>query len=168
MAKPKTKADLLAQCHKERDALLALLITGSPEELMDARGWWSAKDIVAHLIDWERMLFGWYEAGLRGEKPDVPAKGYTWAKMDQLNERLYRQHRDDLLDTVMSDWGDSSLKLIDLIEKASESDLFTKNRYAWTGRGALVDWIMPCGPAHWAWARKEIKKGRKLTRAKPA
>lgn len=40
---------------------------------------WSAKDHVAHLAEWERMLLAWYEAGVLGEKPAVHAESYSWA-----------------------------------------------------------------------------------------
>jgi hypothetical protein len=167
MPKPKTRAELLAQANQERDALLALLVTLSPEELTaSVDGGWSAKDLVAHLIEWESLFFGWYEAGLRGEVPALPARGYTWAKMDQLNESLYRRHRKDRLDTVMSDWGDSSLRMIGLIDKTSEADLFKPGRHAWTGKGTLAGYAYECGPNHYRWAGREIKRGlREIKRA---
>jgi hypothetical protein len=80
MGMPRTKATLLVDAAKERDALSAMLARMSREQLLwpGAYGW-SAKDHVAHLAEWERLFFGWYDTGARGEDPPVPAEGYTWA-----------------------------------------------------------------------------------------
>jgi hypothetical protein len=51
-------------------------------------GDWSVKDIVARLVDWEQRFIGWYDAGLRGEVPEVPAPGIVWDELDILNKEL--------------------------------------------------------------------------------
>jgi len=63
MAIPPTRALLVADAEKERDNLSALIAGMSREQLLWAGAYgWSAKDYVAHLAEWERMLFGWYDA----------------------------------------------------------------------------------------------------------
>jgi hypothetical protein len=42
----------------------------------DKLGQWSVKDTLAHLYEWKQMFFTWYESGLRGENPVLPAPGY--------------------------------------------------------------------------------------------
>jgi hypothetical protein len=125
---------------------------------------WSAKDFVAHLAEWERMFFGWYDAGLRGEDPPVPAEGYTWATEHELNQAIYERHRDEQLEHVLADWRDTSRRLLLGINGISEADLFTPGRYAWTGRGALASFVYECGPNHYRWAATEIKRGLKVRR----
>lgn len=162
MGMPKTKALLLADTDRERDALMALLGRMSREQLLwpGAYGW-SAKDHVAHLAEWQRLLFGWYEAGLRGENPPTPAEGYTWATMDALNKAIYEQHRDDGLEHVMADWNETSRRLLTLTELISEADLFLPGRYAWTGRGTLASFVYECGGNHYRWSAREIMRGLK-------
>ena len=63
--------------------LLKEIIEGHNDEQMTAPGVchkWSVKDVLAHLVEWERMFFGWYEAGLRGEKPKTPADDLKWSQ----------------------------------------------------------------------------------------
>lgn len=165
MALPRTKADLSAITVRQRDALAALLAGLTREQMMwpGAYGW-SAKDHVAHLAEWDRMFLGWYEAGLRGEEPPVPAEGYTWATMDALNKRIYDQHRDDQIEHVLADWRETSKQLMAGTEAISELDLFSPGRFPWTGRGTLASFVYECGANHYRWAAVEIKRGLKARR----
>jgi hypothetical protein len=162
---PKTKAALLADTAGERDALTALLGRMTREQLLwpGAYGW-SAKDHVAHLAEWERLLFGWYDAGLRGEDPPTPAEGYTWATIDALNRAIYERRRDDQLEQVMADWNETSRRLLTLAESISEVDLSSPGRYPWTGRGTLASFVYECGANHYRWSAVEIKRGLKVRR----
>ena len=165
MAKPQTRTLLLLDAEREKDALAAMLGGMTREQLMwpGAYGW-SAKDIVAHLAEWERMLLGWYDAGLRGELPPVPAAGYGWGQLGELNQRIYEQHRDDQLEHVLADWRDGSRRLIQLANATSEVDLFTIGRFPWTGRGSLASFVNECGPNHYRWGAREIKQGLRVRR----
>ena len=165
MGMPRTRALLLVDAQKEREALAAMLGGMSREQMLwpGAYGW-SAKDHVAHLAEWERLFFGWYDAGARSENPPVPAEGYTWATMDALNRAIYDRHRDDQLEHVLADWHDTSRRLIALTEATSEADLYMPGRYAWTGRGTLASFVYECGPNHYRWATTEIKRGLKVRR----
>ena len=91
MEQPTTKEQLLALIHAERTKLDKKMDGLSPEEMCfpGAMGDWSVKDILAHLVDWEQRLAGWYEAGLRGDAPHLPAPGFNWGQLPALNQQGY-------------------------------------------------------------------------------
>ncbi|HEX7492030.1 MAG TPA: ClbS/DfsB family four-helix bundle protein [Candidatus Limnocylindrales bacterium] len=165
MSLPSTRALLVAETEKQRDSLSALIAGRSREQLMWAGAYgWSAKDHVAHLAEWERLLFGWYDAGLRGEDPPVPAAGYTWATLHDLNQRIYERHRDDQLEHVLADWRETSRRLLAMASTTAEAELYTPGLFAWTGRGTLAGFVYECGPNHYRWSAVEIKRGLKVRR----
>jgi hypothetical protein len=162
MAHPGTRTELLEQTRTERDSLLDRLAGLSPEEAVRPGPYgWSARDFVAHLADWERLLFGWYETDRRGQRPAVPAEGYTWRTMDALNEDLRQRHLQESMAEVTADWRRSSARLIEFVEKLPEDDLFGKKRFAWTGTSTLAGYVYECGANHYRWAAREIEKALK-------
>jgi hypothetical protein len=58
---------MLAESQAEYEALEQLLspLTAGQMAAPGALAEWSVKDVLAHLFEWQQMMFGWYEAGLR-------------------------------------------------------------------------------------------------------
>ena len=159
MPRATTKSQLIEDIRRERAALLAAIASMTPEQFgaLSPNGW-SPKDFVAHVAEWERMVLGWHERAERGEKPQVPAEGFNWAQLPALNARIRETYADTPAATVMAGWEDSASRVVALIESLSEEDLFTRGRYSWTGSNALASYLVSCGPSHYLWARKEIRK----------
>jgi hypothetical protein len=89
MTKPTTKNEIIEAAQTEHAALEKLLTTLTPEQMTQSKSAatddWSAKDVLAHLIEWEGMVMKWYETGTKGKVPAVPSEEYNWAKLPQLN-----------------------------------------------------------------------------------
>ena len=124
-------------------------------------GEWSAKDVLAHLIEWEQMCLGWYRAGLRGEVLETPAPGYRWNQTPELNQMIYEKHRDRSLDEVLAQFGASHREILGVIQGLSDEELFTAGRYAWTKKLTMGTYFVSATSSHYLWARKEIRKGLK-------
>ena len=161
MPRPTSKNDLLAAIEKERGALETYLETLTPEQLTEPGivGEWSAKDVLAHLIEWEQMVLGWHAAGLRGEVPPLPAPGFKWNQTPQLNQQIYEKHRDRPLDEVLEQFQASHREILCVIQGLSNEELFTAGRYAWTKKNTLGTYMVSATSSHYLWARKEIRKG---------
>jgi hypothetical protein len=120
-------------------------------------GEWSVKDILAHLADWEQRFIGWYEAGLRGEVPEIPAAGISWKHLDVLNQRIYEAHRERSLDDVRKFFDISHKQVLTTIENIPEEDIFAPGRYAWLGDNSLLTYLLANTANHYLWAKREIR-----------
>lgn len=156
------KQQLLAEIEQQRAALdqaLALI----PERLMTrtgvTRGGWSVKDILGHLVEWQRMNLDWYAAGQRGEKPAMPAPGYTLRDLPRLNQTIYRKHHRRPLQAVLKDYKSYHVRILALIQTLSDEDLVTLERFSWTGPSwTLSDYLRASTAAHYLWARTRVRR----------
>jgi len=163
MPRPNSKEQLIHEILKEHAALETYLETLTPEEMIisDIVGPWSVKDVLAHLTAWEQMCLGWYRAGQRGERPKTPADGYSWRQIPELNHYLYEAHRDDPLEVVLHEFDASYHEILAAVRGMTDGELFTPQVYAWTGSTTLGSYMTSATCSHYAWARKEIRKGLK-------
>lgn len=160
MPRPTSKNQLLTEMQKEHDALETFLNTLTPAQMTrpSVTLQRSVKDVLMHLFDWEQMCLGWYQAGLRGESPPLPALGFKWNQIPALNEQLYQKHRDQPLAEAMQDFRASYRQIRETLQAITEEDLFTPGRYAWTKKLALAAYFISATSSHYVWARKEVKK----------
>lgn len=162
MGKRRRKQELLNEIERERTALDDTLALLSPRQMTRAgvtRGGWSVKDVLAHLVEWQQMNLGWYASGLRGEKPVMPAPGFTLRELPRLNEMIYRKHHRRSLEAVLREYGSCHDRIVALIETLSDTDLVTLERFSWTGRSwTLSDYLHASTAAHYLWARTRIRR----------
>jgi hypothetical protein len=156
------KDALLDEIARERRALdetLALVPARDMTRAGVTRGGWSVKDVLAHLVEWQQMNLDWYAAGLRGEKPAMPAPGYTLRELPRLNAMIYRKHHRRSLEAVMRDYRSYHERVVELIEALPDADLVTLNRFSWTGPSwTLSDYLRASTAAHYLWARTRIRR----------
>jgi hypothetical protein len=162
MGKRLSKEALLAEIEIERSKLDRLLSDLTLEQMTEpgvTPGGWSMKDILAHLIGWQRMNLSWYMAGERGEEPEVPGYGLTWRETPKLNSIIYGEHRGRPLKEVLDEFKSSHEKMLDLIGTVTDSDLVAIGRYRWAGPSwTLSDYIRANTASHYRWASNHIKK----------
>jgi nicotinamidase-related amidase len=171
MPKPINRQQLLDEAQKEYEALGKQVAAFTPEEMLrpGVISVWSIKDILAHLLERQRMFMGWYEAGLRGEKPATPAKGYNWSQLPALNQDIYERYKDAKLEAVRNQLEASHKRMLDVAGSLSEEELFTSGRHKWTGVSTLASYVDANTGAHYRWARTGIRRGtREWSREAPA
>jgi hypothetical protein len=118
---------------------------------------WSVKDILAHLVDWEQRFIGWYQAGLQGKVPEIPAPGMTWRDLAKLNQAGYERHKNETLEEVLGQFGKSYQECYTLIEPMTDRELFEPKVYEWTGKSPLLRWIAANTSEHYTWASRNIR-----------
>lgn len=135
----KTKDDLLAQIHAERDGWHALLAEVGEDRMEQPgpMGDWTFKDLVAHLAGWRERTIGRLEAGPDREPPTPwPA---TLTEDDEINAWIYEQNRDRPLREVLADADAQFERLSAAVAALPEGDATTPGRFVWLEGRALVD-----------------------------
>jgi hypothetical protein len=154
--------ELLEEIQLERK-MLDETLAAIPARLMTragvTRGGWSVKDVLAHLVEWQQMNLNWYAAGLHGEKPAMPAPGFTLRELPRLNERIYRKHHRRSLRAVLDDYQSYHERIVALVKTLSDADLITLGRFSWTGPSwTLSDYLRASTAAHYLWAHTRIRR----------
>jgi len=163
MPRPQTKELLIAETETEYAALEKFLVSLSPEQMIQpgAMEEWSVKDVLAHLYEWQQMFFTWYETGLRGETPPMPAEGYKWNQLPALNHVIHQRYRELPLDEVLYLFRTSHQKTLAFVHARSGEELTQPGWYAWAGKHALIGFISSNCGSHYRWARTRIQKSLK-------
>ena len=159
MARPMNKKELI-EFSDAKFTLLMERVRDMPEkEIVKLRSnQRSVKDNLAHVYAWQLMMLDWYAIGMTGKKPDMPLKGYTWKDSVRLNKMIDDTYKDTALKTVLGNLTKTHTKLIQIMKKHSEKELFTKKLYPWTGSSSLAVYLRLATYSHYDWALKKIKK----------
>ena len=165
MARPKSKSDLLELSNKNFQKLFDFIEEKSKEEQLKEfpKGTMNRniRDVLVHLHHWHLMMLEWYKVGMLGEKPEMPAKGYTWKTTPELNKWIWEKHQNIELKKAKSLLKKSFKNVQKIIEKHSNEELFEKKRYKWTGSTSLGAYLISATSSHYDWAYKLIKKAKR-------
>ena len=165
MSRPTNKKDLLYLSQQNFDALIDFVAfipessrhTEFPEGTMNR----NIRDVLAHLHHWHLMFLDWYVVGMKGQKPDIPAKGYTWKTTPELNLKIRNDYQRTDLEEVLIKLKLSFQEVRKIIDKHSDDELFEKGKYTWTGTTSLGAYLVSATSSHYDWALKLIKKATK-------
>lgn len=160
MARPTNKARLIDLCEVNLEQLLELTgsLTDEMRHTVGVNGKWRVVDILAHLTAWHELLETWYQAGMAGEAPEMPAPGHTWKTLSALNQQIFDANRHKDYQTALQELTASHRRVMDIIQAHSNQELFTKQQYAWTGSTTLGSLIISNTSSHYEWAHKLILK----------
>lgn len=162
MPKPKNKTELLDLGARNYQKLLDYIDALPPEQQKAAfpEGYLNRNipDVLMHLHEWHLMLLGWYEEGMTGEKPAMPAVGYTWKTMPLLNQEIQKKYAGTSLSDAKKALSGSYETIRTIIEKHPDEELFEKKKYKWTGTTSMGAYFISATASHYDWAFKLIKK----------
>ena len=165
MPKPTTKNELLSASQANFHKLNTLIDSFSeqeknadfPEGTLNR----NIRDVLAHLHHWHLLLLDWYDAGMKGEKAHMPAKGYSWQDTPKLNRAIWEKYRSVGLSEVREMLNQSYGALQRIIAQHAEEELFEKKRYQWTGSTSLAAYLIANTSSHYGWAYKLIKRAKR-------
>ena len=159
VTKYRQKGELLKDIQVEHRRLEKTIASASEEQLLQsgAVGEWSVKDVLAHLAEWERLFLDWYRSGIEGSSPTIQPAGMGKKSIDLLNQEFYFRNRTRPLSEVMADFNASYQDVFLTVQAIPETDMFTPERFAWTGKLLLADYIAANTCSHYYWANGKIR-----------
>ena len=165
MARPKSKTELLylsQENFKKLNEFIDNMSTAEqnrefPKGTMNR----NIRDILTHLHHWHLLLMDWYKVGMSGQKPDMPAKGYTWKTTPDLNRLILEKYHSTSLSEAKSLLKASFKDVQSIIKSHTNEELFEKKRYKWTGTTSLGAYLVSATSSHYDWAFKLIRKAKK-------
>lgn len=169
MPRPTTKQELLLLSEKNFNALLDF-INSLPEEYkikeykndeLNNRDK-TISDIIMHLYEWHNMVETWYTVGMKWEKPDIPWKWYTWKTLPAYNRTIWEKYKNTPLTKAIELFWKSHKKIMNMIEKHSDEELFTRWKYKWTWKNNVWAYFIWATSSHYDWALKTLKPIKKL------
>jgi len=130
-----SKQDVIERMKEERARFEVILSRVSPDdmEIGGVEGYWSVKDILAHITAWEQLTLDWLDDTENGIEPDMPpADG--WENYTQgFNRGAYTAAKFRPVDMILADFNTVYYQLLERLESLSEDrrDPFWK---AWPER----------------------------------
>ncbi|EFR92927.1 ClbS/DfsB family four-helix bundle protein [Listeria innocua] len=165
MARAKNKDELLQQSAESYQKLIDLIESIPKEKQQLAFPFEdrdkNIRDVVVHLHEWHNMALDWYQIGMRGDKPFMPAEGYTWRTTPELNLVIWQKYQETDLEKAMELLNKTHHAEMEIIAEHSDEELFTKKYYKWTNTTSLGAIFISSTTSHYEWAMKKIRKFKK-------
>ena len=116
------------------------------------------RDVLVHLYEWHRLLLNWVNANMGGQaKPFLP-EPYNWKTYGQMNVEFWEKHQSTSYEDSMKMLLESHSQVMSMIEAFSDTELFEKKHFSWTGTTTLGAYCVSATSSHYDWAMKKIKK----------
>jgi hypothetical protein len=160
MAKQSDKTRLLTDIKTEHQRLenyLELLIEADMLRT-GVVGDWSVKDLLAHLTAWEQLFLSWYQAGLTNTTVRPSPVGMGRTAIDEINQSVYAENKSKPLAQVLEEFHASYRQTLALVESIPEDDIFGQQRFAWTGKHTLADYVTGNTSNHYRWAKDKVRQ----------
>ncbi len=159
--KYKSKKELIDDIRSEHDSLCARLAEIPHARWNESGVWgdgWTLSDLVAHLAEWQEMFLVWYEDGLRGATPSLPAPGYRWSETPKLNQTIWAKHRSRPHAAILAEFDSGYSRILKVVDALSSQQLLESGHYGWTGKHSLTTYLGPNTASHYRFAIKAIRR----------
>lgn len=171
MARPTTKKEMIEAANTNFTKLQKFIGSMSEEslntefdftdDLKKKEAHWkrdkNLRDVLTHLYEWHQLLLNWIKANTAGNKSAFLPKPYTWKTYSELNIKFWKKHRKTQLEDSMEMLNLSHESVIELTQKFSNKELFTKQYFDWTGSTTLGSYCVSTMSSHYDWALKKLR-----------
>lgn len=176
MARATTKDELLKMANTKFEKLFTIInnmdsdkqnaqFSAEIENLGKEAHWKRDKnlrDILVHLFEWHQLLIQWEESNSKGTPKQFLKEGYNWKTYGNMNIEFWEKHQSTLLEQSKELLKTSHNEVIEMIDKYTDKQLFTKQSLNWTGTSTLGQYCVSATSSHYDWAIKKINKHIKI------
>ena len=175
MARPQTKENLMIAAKENFEKLNTLISKMSDKELTTPfdfskdekkkEAHWkrdkNLRDVLIHLYEWHQLILNWVESNQKGEeKPFIP-QPYNWRTYGDMNVEFWKKHQTTSLEDATKALQKSHKEVLELAEKFTNEELFSRKVYKWVGGSTLGSYFVSATSSHYDWAMKKLKAHQK-------
>lgn len=172
MARSTTKNDLIEVATKQYDKLWDLINSINEDdqnkefsfdkESAGKEAHWkrdnNLRDVLIHLYEWHQLLLNWVDNNTKGIEKPFLLEPYNWKTYGDMNVEFWRKHQETSYEEAKKLFIDSHKKIIDLADKFTNNELFSRNVFPWVGNSPLGSYFVSVTSSHYDWAMKKAKK----------
>ncbi|MCE4048860.1 MULTISPECIES: ClbS/DfsB family four-helix bundle protein [Bacillaceae] len=115
------------------------------------------RDVLMHLYEWQAMLERWHREGMDGDIPCMPAPGFKWSNLKELNMQIWANYQDVTLNQAIKKLKLSHGRVTNLIKLHTNEEIMTKKYYKWTKTTNLYSYFTANTASHYSWAIKKCE-----------
>ena len=175
MVRPQTKENLMIAAKENFEKLNTLISKMSDKELTTPfdfskdekkkEAHWkrdkNLRDVLIHLYEWHQLILNWVESNQKGEeKPFIP-QPYNWRTYGDMNVEFWKKHQNISLEDATRNLEKSHKDVLELAEKFTNEELFSRKIYKWVGGSTLGSYFVSTTSSHYDWAMKKLKAHQK-------
>lgn len=123
---------------------------------------WTVKDLLAVRAWWTESVVDWVQAGLRGETPITPAKGFSWKETPRLNAQVVRANRTRSYRKIRERLDRGVARVLDTIDGLDDAQLLQVGVFAWAGKWPVSRWISLNTARQYTTARVFIRRALRI------
>ena len=175
MARPKTKENLMIAAKENFEKLNTLISKMSDKELTTPfdfskdekkkEAHWkrdkNLRDVLIHLYEWHQLILNWVESNQKGEEKPFLPEPYNWRTYGDMNVEFWKKHQNISLEDATRNLEKSHKDVLELAEKFTNEELFSRKIYKWVGGSTLGSYFVSATSSHYDWAMKKLKAHQK-------
>ena len=175
MARPQTKENLMIAAKENFEKLNILISKMSDKELTTPfdfskdekkkEAHWkrdkNLRDVLIHLYEWHQLILNWVESNQKGEEKPFLPDPYNWRTYGDMNVEFWKKHQNTSLEDATRNLEKSHKDVLELAEKFTNEELFSRKVYKWVGGSTLGSYFVSATSSHYDWAIKKLKAHQK-------
>ena len=175
MVRPQTKENLMIAAKENFEKLNILISKMSDKELTTPfdfskdekkkEAHWkrdkNLRDVLIHLYEWHQLILNWVESNQKGEEKPFLPEPYNWRTYGDMNVEFWKKHQNISLEDATRNLEKSHKDVLELAEKFTNEELFSRKIYKWVGGSTLGSYFVSTTSSHYDWAIKKLKAHQK-------